>query len=420
MKKLVVWILAACLVLTGAAWVASASWSGMEQRFEALEPPAPSPTQVHWAEVETQELKDWIHGQGVARAVRRRHLTFEVPGRVVELGHAVREGARVSGPEDGQKGQLIARLDDADHIEALRIADTGLTQAERNVDMAKAQLRQSQSTEKLWRTRLERAQALLDKKVISQQKFDEATAELEVAIANVAASEAQVVAREAGVLAAQNEVSRARRNLERAKIYAPWDGVIARLNIREGKYVLPEEMSSRSEADMTATFPVTLLDTSAFKIEVEVPMHRRNNLQEGSPAQILRDGEVEPLTAHIHAVAPILSPNSRTVRVTLRTDDNDPGLIDGELVRAKILRVSRQVQAIPVEALLYHDNQAKVLIVDRNTRTVDERLVSTGIREDTMIEAVDGLQPGDVIVTEGRHRLLPGDQVELLNLEATQ
>lgn len=420
MKKLFVWIVVICVGLTGASWVAYASWIDMEERFMALEPPAPSPTQVHWAEVEQQELHDWIHGQGVARAVRRRHLTFEVPGRVVELDETVREGARVSGPVDGGKGQLIARLDDADHIEAVRIADTGLTQAERNVDMAKAQLRQSQSTEKLWRTRLDRAQALLDKKVISQQKFDEATAELEVAIANVAASEAQVVAREAGVLAARNEVSRATRNLERAKIYAPWDGVIARLNIREGKYVLPEEMSSRSEADMTATFPVTLLDTSAFKIEVEVPMHRRDELQEGSPAQILRDGDAEPLMAHIHAVAPILSPNSRTVRVTLHTDDSDPSLIDGELVRVKILRVAQEVPAIPVEALLYQDNQAKVLVVDPETWVVDERLLTTGIREDTVIEVSEGLLPGELVVTEGRHRLLAGDQVELLNFEATQ
>ncbi|SLN72469.1 Macrolide export protein MacA [Falsiruegeria litorea R37] len=418
MKRLLVWAVSVCLFVTAAAWVAYASWSGMSERFEALEPPAPSPTQVRWAKVEVQELRDWIHGQGTARAVRRRHLTFEVPGRVVEIADAMREGARVHGPSDGRQGQLIARLDDVDHVEAVRIADTGLIQAERNVDMAQAQLRQSKSTEKLWRARLDRAKALLDKKVISQQKFDEATAELEVAIANVAASEAQVVAREAGVLAARNEVSRARRNMERAKIHAPWDGVIARLNIREGKYVVPEDMSNRNETEMTATFPVTLIDTSTFKVEVEVPMHRRTQLQVGNPAQILRGPMgVAPLEAHIHAVAPMLSPGSRTVRVTLRTKATNPNLIDGELVQVKILRVAQRVPTIPVEALLYHDNQAKVMLVDPETGIVDERELITGIREDTVIEVKEGLSPGEIVVTDGRHRVLSGDPVHLLEEE---
>lgn len=426
MKKLIKWIFVVSGAALAATYLAYYNWLDMADRFEALEPPAAAPTQVRWAEARHQEVTDWIHGQGTARAVRRRHLTFEVAGRVVEIDPTVREGSRVYGPKDGEKGQLIARLDDADHIEALRIADTGLIQAERNVDMAKAQLRQAQSTEKLWRTRLDRAKALLEKKVISQQKFDESLAELEVAIANVASSEANVAAREAGVLAARNEVSRANRNLNRTKIHAPWDATVARLNIREGKYVVAEEMSSRSDTTMAATFPVTLLDTSAFEIEVEIPMQRRTDLKVGNPAWILRDGadgpdpaSTHPLRAQVHAVAPMLSPESRTVRVTLRTDKADPGLIDGELTRVKIQRLSREAVVIPVDALLYQDNQARVLVADAATGYVSERIVEPGIREDTKLEIREGLYPGEVVVTEGRHRLLPGDPVTLLEPKGT-
>ncbi|MCG7519885.1 efflux RND transporter periplasmic adaptor subunit [Ruegeria sp. Ofav3-42] len=420
-------ILLVCLLLPLLVGIAYFSWTSMAERYVALEPAPPAPTQVRWAEVREQELRDWIYGEGTARAVRRSHLTFEVPGRVAEVGDDVREGASVTGPIEDQKGQLIARLDDADYIEALRIADTGLTQAERNVDMANAQLKQSKSTENLWRTRLDRARVLLDKKVVSQQKFDEATAELEVAIANVSASEARVVASEAGVLAARNEVSQARRNLERTRIHAPWDGVVARLNIREGEYVLPEEMSSLDDTSMAATFPVTLLDASTFEIEVEIPMHRRAELRVGNPAVVLRDGlaghgvgqgKADLLHASVHAVAPMLSPDSRTVRVTLRTNEADLGLIDGELTRVKILRAAKATPVVPVEALLHRDNEAYVLVVDADTNTVSERVIQPGIREDTLVEVPEGLEPGDIVVTEGRHRLLPGDSVQLLDPEA--
>lgn len=423
---------ALAVALMAFASISHWSWEQTIAEYEALEPEPLRPTQVNWARVRQEPIADWIHAEGTARAVRKVHLAFEVEGRVTEImqlpgGDPIREGTRVQGPVKDLKGQLIARLDGKDYAEELSIARTDKVRAEHAVEIAGARLQQTESSGRLAQARLERIQQLRAKGVTPEQEHDEALSEVDLARAAVASASAELAAARATVEAAADAVARASRNFERTRIHAPWSGRVARLNIRERDYVGPELLDTSSVDAMTATFPVTLIDTSVFEVAVEVPGFESAGLRPGNAALMRRQmiSGVGPdrgtasssgdwITAVVHTVAPILSPHSRTVRVKIRTKGAESALLDGELLQTRILRERKETLVIPVNALIHRDNRAMVFVVDPDSERVGLREVRTGIREDNRIEVLGGLARDALVVTDGRRRLMEGDRVALL------
>ncbi len=405
------------------------SWSRAGKNSEALEPPPQRPTQVRWVRATRADINDWIYGEGAARAVRRVHLAFEVEERVVELGitpdgHQLREGMEVAGPQDGKKGQLIARLDDADFSEELSIARSAKLSADRDVDVARAMLKQSETRAALEQTRLTRIKRLHSRGNAADEEFNEARAELELAQAAVESARAQARAAEASSASAADSVAQAERNFERTRLHAPWSGTIGRLNVRVGDYATAGALDNSDDDAMAATFPVTLVDTSSFEVSVEVPAYRMAELRPGNQAYVQRQNASpsDPTTrdeawhaAEVVSVAPILSPKSRTVRVKIQTRGADLQLLDGELLRTKILRSRRSATVVPVNAIVHRNNEAWIFVCDPGSLVVEAQVVETGVRENSRVEIRGGLSSGDIVVTEGRQRLVAGDVVRLLD-----
>ena len=429
MKLRTYWMMGGILVaIQTYASLSYLSWEESYRRSMVLQPPQNMPYKVEWSAVDQEVISDWILAEGTIRAVRKAFLTFEVDGKVTEIGSLpgqgeIREGMQVKGPENGREGQLIARLMDKDYAENLKIAETNTLRAQRGVEIARAQLEKSERTIDLAQVKFDRIRQLRGKKVASQQQFDEAQASLRLAEAELASDRAELAAAKATVLVARNQEALAARNLERTKIRAPWDGRIARLNIRQGKYVSPDALSIADDDAMAQSFPVVLIDDSEFEVAVEIPVIRHDGLRDGQQAFLKRQQGAFSKTevtgeewhpARVHAVAHALSPDTRTLRVTLRSMGEKPALIDGERVSAKILRAQKLAIVVPVEALLHRDNQTEVFVVSPTDWRVSRREVETGIREGGRIEILSGLSSGEQVVTQGRHRLTEGDQVILM------
>ena len=425
--KITAWILLATAIYMTWSYY---SWVEAIEDNAVLKPLESHTTQVRSARVERLLISDWIYAEGTARAVKKAYLTFEVQGRVVEISSLpdqgpLKEGMRVPALDSNGERQLIARLDDKDHTEELRIARTNKLRAKRDVDIAHAQLRQSESNRKLAEIRLKRLEQLLAKNLTSRQQFDEAKAQLSLAEAEKSSARARLSSAKAAVQAATDAEAQAARNVERTRIYAPWSGVIARLNIREGEYVSAQTLDSSSDDAMTRTFPVILIDDSAFEVAVEIPMYKEAQLEPGNMTLLQRqDAPPEkPMTADrqwlsalVYSVAPVLTPESRTLRVKVRSTESGARLLDGELLKVKIRRTQRNTLSIPVQALIYRDNNAQVFVVDPDDQQAQLRQVTLGIREDDRIEVIAGLEEGERVVTDGRQRLMDGDQVKLLEV----
>lgn len=421
------------IILLGLIALSIYSWDKTEKDYKKLEPIADSAIPVEFVSVNIKKINDWIYSEGTARANKKAHLTFEVDGRVEEIINiagieVAKEGIMVNSKDKNGNKQLLAKLYDKDYSEELLIAKSTKIQAERDVDVARAAIKQAESRLTLANLKFKRLDHLFNTKTVSRQKHDEAKSILDVAKSAVLSARAEEASKVAALQAAENSLSQAERNFSRTRIYSPWSGTIARVNIEKDKYFSVDSLDITDSDTMTATFPITIIDCSIFKISVEIPMNRIEGLTPGNTAYIRRhttisneqEHKAEWIPAEVFTVAPILSPKSKTVRVTLKTTTERPKLIDGELVQSKILKTSKKALVIPITALLYSNNQTYVFVINTSTSKVSKRKITTGIRSDLYTEVTSGLTAGEKVVTSGRQRLKNTSTIRLLENKSNE
>lgn len=199
-----------------------------------------------------------------------------------------------------------------------------------------------------------------------------------------------------GVSARQiDEMAQAERPAQRVRFYAPQDGVVFALDAADGMYLRPD------------TRAMSLADTSSVWLLVDVFERDMTLLSDDMRAEARFDhlpGQV--FTGEIDYIFPELDPETRTLRVRLRFD-NDEGLLRPNMF-AKVALVpneARQALTVPSEAVIRTGRAERVILrlADGNFRP---RLVTTGLRggfaEGRRTEIVQGLAPGDEVVASAQ------------------
>jgi len=163
----------------------------------------PTPTADAWDMWD----QSYVSVTGRVVPVERAELAFLQPGRVLDV--LVQEGDQV------EPGQLLARLDDAQHLAAVAQAEAGVAQAEAQL----AQLQAGAREEQIAVTRAAVAQA---REAVASAELGIASAEDQVAIAEAGlqAAEAQLAQVVNGPLPEEIEIARQQVELAKAQRYA--------------------------------------------------------------------------------------------------------------------------------------------------------------------------------------------------------
>ena len=354
---------------------------------------------VDVATVTQSPVTEFVFADGNAQALRREFLLFENSGRVAFLksnddGGPLREGDGI------KKGELLAELD-------RRIDNATAKAARAELDTVRAALTNA-------RTEFERAKRLKAGDAIQESRFDAIETEYQQALASVRAAEA----RSDQVLA----------GLRQLQIRAPFDGVVAFVNIREGQFFTPEQFDASSAQHASKTSPIVVIDPSALEIIVELPVVSGRRVKVGQNAYILDAGALahaqeygfDPeagaenidalmIKGRIGSVSPAIDPGSRSVRARVIIDEKVEGLTDGGYATVWI-ETSRRQNAVntPLESIVYRGENAYAFVVDSTSNRVKRRNLTLGISGEEGAEVLDGLVPGEVVVTKGRFRLTEG------------
>ncbi len=392
--------------------------------------PNPSPIiRVRTAEATQGVIRRWIWADGIVRAARREPLSFESAGRVVYLnkdsrGLEIREGSAVMGPSRGEsRGELLARVDDRAYVEAVKRCEAELAQARSEVAVAKAELLQAESTFELNQSNLKRAQSLHQKKLSALSAVDEARSQFATSNASLAAAEARLESARSRVLEVTARLNQAKIELERTRIFAPFDGVIAHLNIRVGDTVGKTTPDPALNGRSQERAPIVLIDPSWFEVSLDLPPQAGVLVKEGQQAWVYAQSAASIETSSsagffrgsVHSVSPAVSLSTRMNRVRVRLVEGADTLRDGEFVTVKIA-VDEKPDAllIPTKALLFNGAQAYAFVADRQTAVVERRTVTLGLQAIDKAEILDGLEAGERVVTQGRHLLQSGLKVDVL------
>jgi cobalt-zinc-cadmium efflux system membrane fusion protein len=130
-------------------------------------------------------------------------------------------------------------------------------------------------------------------------------------------------------------------------------------------------------------------DAPAYKVgqpvEVTVPAY---------PDKVFR--------GHVTAVGSTIDPNTRRQLVRSEVDDPDHLLRSG-MYASFVIRVGEPVRspAVPEDGVVREGDGTMTVWVTMDSRHFTKRTVNVGLRENGWVQILDGLQPGDRVVTEG-------------------
>ena len=198
---------------------------------------------------------------------------------------------------------------------------------------------------------------------------------------------------------------------EQIPVRAPRDGVVTRLDVREGDRLAPGDD------------PMAITDLSQVWVIAEVLGHPGGWLAPGLHAKVTsRNRPGETLHSEVDYVYPVLDDVTRATRARLVVDNPDGELRPGMLARVAIdAEPTDPVPHIPREAAIRTGAQDRV-IRDLGGGRFQAREVALGPAIGDRIVVEDGLGPGDRVVTSGQFLLDSEADVtaELLRLEGAE
>lgn len=335
---------------------------------------APEPIEVRVERVGTGRVEATVTNSkaGTVEARRRSRIASEIGGRVVEIAH--REGARVVA------GQPLVRL-------AARSYEAQLELAEQGVAVARANLEDACLRRDRARRELDRTRRLAERSVASEDRLDELQYRADSARVACDGARAELERARAQQRAAETE-------LAKTTITAPFDGVVAEVNVEVGEWVTP------SPPLLTSPPVIDLIDPTSIYVSAPMDEVDSGAIRAGMPAKLTvdsRPGEV--FAGRVLRVAPYVldeEAQNRTLEIEVALDDRSVAetLLPGTSADAEVILEARDgVLRVPTSAL----RQDRTVLVLEAGELV-ERKVELGLRNWQFAEVRSGLSPGEAVV----------------------
>jgi RND family efflux transporter MFP subunit len=180
-------------------------------------------------------------------------------------------------------------------------------------------------------------------------------------------------------------------------IRAPTEGVLADVRVSPGAYVEAGQL----------LFHIT--DPRTLWLELRVPESDAARVSAPSGATFQVDGieqsfeVVAGRNARLIAAGAVVDAGTRTVPVTFEMQKPHPGLKIGMAVKARVFVGEAQIAlAVPAEAVV-DESGVPVVFVQTGGESFQRRPVRTGARDGDWIQILDGLEPGQRVVTRGAY-----------------
>ncbi len=369
-------------------------------------------------------------------AVRKAPIcrTLELTGEVVAVNSVV-VAATVEGPirfcpwREGDrvtKGEKLIEIDRQTYRAEVQAAQASFAVALAKLDDMKAgtrpeeiaqaeqQVREWEEMLALAKTEFERAKRLVESGAISQEDFERSKADFKTSQAKLAASQArlamlkagptptEIAVQEAAVREAAAALELAKARLAECVITAHFDGTVSAVHVRPGDVA-------------TAKAPLLeIVDLSSLVIRFAVPEVYATSIRPGVSLTVALDAYPgQSHRASIVRVYPTLDSRMRTR--TVEAEMVEPlGLVPGMFARVQVeLEKVEDAIVVPQEAILTTAKGQKQLFVLSDTKAM-QRTVTTGIEQGRMVQVLEGVRPGELVVVAGNERLKDGMPVAVL------
>jgi membrane fusion protein (multidrug efflux system) len=299
--------------------------------------------------VKPSVVVDEISISGTLMPFEETVLMPDVAGRVVAIN--LPEGKLV------KQGTLVVKLFDEDLQASLKKSQTQLDIAEQT------QKRQSE---------------LIKINGISQSDYDQAVLQVSSIKADI------------DILKAQ---------LRKTEVRAPFDGVIGLRNVSVGAEVTP------------GTALATIRSVAQLKLDFSVPEKYSGIVKAGMKVSFTVQGDDAKHEATVMATEEGIDVTTRNLKARAVVKNKDAELKPGAFANVELeLGENKNALMVPTQAVIPQERD-KQLIIAKNGKAKFVT-VTTGIRQASNVEVLDGIAAGDTIVTTGLLFLKPGSDLK--------
>lgn len=342
-------------------------------------------------------------------------ISSEVSGEIIAL--PIKEGQQV------KKGDLLVRINPD-------LYESGVNRSVASMSTTKAGLSQADAQVKEAKANYDRNKKLFEKGIISKSEWDRIVSAYEVAVANKQSAYYQVQS-------ASATVTEAKDNLGRTTIYAPADGTISLLNVELGERVLGTQQ-------MAGTEILRIANLNNMEVEVDVNENDIVKVNIGDSANIEVDAYLKRefkgiVTSISNSASSTLTADQVTnFKVKVRIlKESYQDLLEGKPENFSpfrpgmtatvdiITKRKENIVAVPISAVVIKDDTTSVkkdIVAELDKKEQEQkgtapksdkkyecvfvkvgdkaklRVVKTGIQDDTNIEIISGLKPGEEII----------------------
>ncbi|MCW5978306.1 MAG: efflux RND transporter periplasmic adaptor subunit [Bryobacteraceae bacterium] len=359
------------------------------------EPPAKTraeaaPVRVQATAVEEREWQVLYEATGTVRARTAATLSSKVMGYVREVKAQVGDSVKA--------GQSLVVLDsrdlDVSNLQAqagVNEARSAMAEVDNAIAAAQAQLELAQAT-------FRRMKDLFDKKSISDQEFDEASARLKLAEANHEMARSKKTQLSEKIRQAEQALASTEIMRGYAEIKAPFNGRITEKSVEPGNLAAPGA-------------PLLVVEQAGgYRFEASVEESRLPFVRLGQEVTVELDALGQRAPARVSEIVPAVDAASRTFIAKVNLP-NLAGLKSGLFGRARFQAESRKALTIPREAVTVRGQMQSVFVVEGNRARA--RLVTLGQGREDQVEVLSGLAPGDQLVHPVPPALTDGAAVEV-------
>jgi multidrug efflux system membrane fusion protein len=349
--------------------------STADSKQQKAQAAAPHGISVAIAPVQRQDVPVYLSGLGSVTAFNTANIKSRVDGQIMQV--LAREGQNV------RQGELLVLIDS-------RPFQVQLEQMQAQFSRDQAQLGDA-------KLNLDRYTSLIPSGSISQQQVDTQRAlvhQLEGTVAND-----------------QAQIDNAKLQIVYCHITAPFNGRVGLRQVDPGNIVHASDTTPMLV--LTQLQPIAVIFTLPEDVLQNVSQHmKKSTLQVDA---FSRDDQTKLASGKLVTIDNQIDQTTGTAKLKAVFDNTDSQLWPNQFVNANLLLETRMNSTVVPTAAILRGPQGTFVYAVKSDKTVEVRPVTISLTQGNTTAISSGLNPGDMVVTDGQDKLQSGSRVEPRN-----
>src|SRR5580658_2164771 len=328
---------------------------------------------VATAQVQRKDVPVYLTGLGAVTAFNTANLKSRVDGQIMRVNFT--EGQNV------KEGDLLIEIDPRPY--------------QAQLDQMQAQLFRDQAQLRDAKLNYDRYVTLIPSGSISQQQVDTQKALVDQLDGTVRTDQAQI--------------DNAKLNIVYCHITAPFEGRVGLRQVDPGNII--HATDTNPMLILTQLQPIAVIFTLTEDVLPTVSRHMKQSTLEVDAFS--RDDQTKLGTGKLLTIDNEIDPTTGTAKLKAVFSNTDNQLWPNQFVNADLLLETRKNSTVVPTAAILRGPQGTFVYTVNSDKTVEDRAVTVSLTQGDTTVITNGLNPGEMVVTDGQDKLQRGSPINM-------